>query len=101
VRVIEEVEKLRPELQVDLLGERRVLDDGDVEILVPRPVDDVAPRIPEGAEGLEGEGRGVKPALGRAAREPRVAHQVRPVVVTEAEVRAPGVAQVEGGGGGA
>src|SRR5215212_8553718 len=47
VRPVEDVEELRAELAAHGLRERQVLDDGEVNVLLARPRQDVAPRIAE------------------------------------------------------
>src|SRR5215207_554153 len=88
VRVVEEVEELRAQLQAHALAERSVLHERRVDVVITRPRHDVAPGVAERARRGEREGRRVEPLLRRARPGVRVADEVRAVVRAEAERRA-------------
>src|SRR6266508_5136307 len=95
--MVEEIEELGAELDSRGFADRRVFDDREIDVLVTRPVQDVAARIAEAAERWDGEGRRVEPALRRRVIQLGLPRQVRTVVAQKPEVRDAGVAVVEFG----
>ena len=78
VRMVEEVEELRPELQLVAFAERNVLDQRKVYEVCPRTFQDVAARRAERADRLRDEGVGVEPSFDRALTrgQVRIADQI-------------------------
>ena len=97
--MVEQVEELRAELDRHGFPDRGVLDQREVDILVARPVEDVAACVAEAAEGRDDEDqwRCVEPTLRRRVVEFGRANQIGPVIAQESEIRDAGVAVVEFG----
>src|SRR5262245_10160512 len=93
--MVEEIEELGTELNYREFADPGVLDQREVDVLVTRPIQDVAARIAEAAKRGDGEGRRVEPALRRRVVQPGLPRQVRTVVPQKPKVRDTGVAVVE------
>ena len=93
--MVEQVERFQPQLQLRACAQRQPLHQRQVDVLVAGPFHGVAARVAEGSVGREDKGAGVEPALGGRVGDARVAGDVGPVVVAEAEIGAAGVAVVD------
>src|SRR5262249_5555726 len=77
VRVIGDVEELRPKLQIHSLGQAIVLGHAEIEILITWAVQDVAWGVPLRAHGRLRERAHVEPTIRRRALQLAVADAVR------------------------
>ena len=77
--MVEQIEELRPELQVPILGQFHGLQQGKVHIPEAGAGQDVAPCISEAPEGWKGESRRVHPTVRAGIRQLRVSYQMRAV----------------------
>src|SRR5687767_15423683 len=85
--MIEKIERLRTQLQINPLRQRRVLNQRSIERVEAWPVDDVTSGVSKSARGGEREGVRIEPALRSSGTRVRIAHQVRPVVGAKTQRR--------------
>src|SRR5262249_20362213 len=97
VRMVEQIEELRAELDHRGFPQRGVLDKREVDVFVTRPVQNVAAGGAETAERRDDEGRRIEPPVRRRVLQFGPANQVGPVIAQKPEVRDAGVAVVEFG----
>src|SRR5207237_3391541 len=85
------------QLQLQPRGDRHLLQQGEIHVLISGPLKDVASRAAEIPERRESERRCVEPPSFRWITEPSGTYQIRPIVRAESERRPPGVAVVHFG----
>src|SRR4029077_155519 len=77
VRVVEDIEEFRPEFEMHLLANRKLLDQRSIPSLVARALDDVPSGVAERSENIViGKGAGVEQRPGDARSAIRIANQV-------------------------
>src|ERR1700682_5474144 len=69
IRPVQEIERFGPELERHPLAQSRVFDQGDIDGLERRPVENVASGISKASEGGDYERRGVEPEVWCAVGE--------------------------------
>src|SRR5678816_1220869 len=85
VGMIQEIEKLRAQLQVDVFTQSRVLQQRHIHVLISRTIENVSSRVPKSARRRETECSGIEPAFRRAITQRRISHDVGPVVCPESK----------------
>src|SRR5262245_58659390 len=95
VRMIEQIKRLRPELQVESFFQTRRLHQRSIHILESRSFQYVSPGVSKSPESRKRKRRGVEPLIDRAMRRLRVADDVWTIVGAKAKRRTAGVAVVD------
>src|SRR6185436_7575082 len=93
--MIEQIERLRAELQVHTLCQLRVLHQRHIHVLKSRTIQNIPSRIAKRSRRRERERRCVEPLKRRRIRKVRIADDIRAIVRAEAENGTAGAAVVD------
>src|SRR5215813_9059625 len=85
IRMIEKVESLSPKLEIQALGQRRVLHQRRIQVLIAGSRENISAGIAKGARSRKDKSARVEPTLGRATRKVRIADQIWPIVGAKPE----------------